>query len=133
MLKSRLLNEQDYDTLVDWWNNAKFSPPPKHKLPLNGTGGVMVFKDDINICAGFLYTTNSSIAWLEFVVANYNYREKDRKDAIRVLIDNLCAIAKDMNFDTVFTVAQHNSLINHFEHCDFIKDNIKSTELVKLI
>jgi len=133
MFSTRNLNEDDYNTLVDWWDKSNFPPPPKHKLPLNGLGGIMVFKDDINVCAGFLYLTNSSISWLEFVVANYNYREKDRKDAIRLLIKRLCDIAKDLGFDTVFSVCQSPFLINHFKNEGFTIDSRKSTEVVKLL
>ena len=133
MFETRLLDESDYDTLVSWWEKENFTPIPKQKLPQNGTGGLMVFKDDVEICTGFLYTTNSSIAWLEFIVANREYREKDRKDAIQLLITSLCNIAKELGFDTVFSIGQHPSLINHFESLGFSADKKKSTEMVKLL
>lgn len=133
MLQTRLLNESDYDKLCTWWENENFTPPPKHKLPLNATGGVMIFKDDVDICAGFLYTTNSSIALLEFTIANKDYREKDRKEAIRLLIKSLCNIGKDLGFDTVFTMCQNPFLINHFKNEGFVADEKKSTEMVLIL
>lgn len=131
MLETRLLNESDYSTLTDWWNKENFTPPPQKTLPLNGIGGIMICKDGIDICAGFLYTTNSSISWLEFVIANKTYRQEDRKQAIQLLIKSLCNIAKDLGYDTVFSVCQNPFLINHFKNEGFIADERKSTEMVK--
>lgn len=133
MLEVRQLSKEDYQKLIEWWKKEDFEPVPQRKLPLNGVGGVMVYKDNVDICAGFLYTTNSTIAWLEFVVADKDYRQSDRREAIRLLISKLTDIAKDLNFDTVFTVVQNPFLLNHFKHSGFTSDKNKSTEMVKLI
>ena len=43
-------------TLVDWWSKwPKWVAPAKGFLPDNGTGGLMVYKDNTPIVAGFLY------------------------------------------------------------------------------
>jgi hypothetical protein len=48
----RLLKEGDYeDTLVGWWKDWKWTAPPKEFLPNDGTGGFMVSKDGVDICA----------------------------------------------------------------------------------
>lgn len=133
MLKTRLLTEQDYNILANWWKGWKWQAPPKEMLPQNGTGGIMIYKDDINICAGFLYTTNSKIAWLEFIISNPEYRNKDRKDAIKLVIDNLCNIAKDLGFKAVFTSVKHPSLINHYKNKGFSVDNKSSYEMTLLL
>lgn len=130
MLQTRLLTENDYETLVAWWKANRFPAPAQEMLPLNGTGGIMVTKNGIDICAGFLYTTNSKIAWLEFIVANFEYRENDRENAIKLLITNLCQIASDVDFKVVFTSVKHPSLINHFKDVGFSLDTDKSCEMV---
>ena len=58
-LKLRRLEESDYDTLVTWWKDWKWEAPPGDFLPENGTGGFMVSNNDSDICAGFIYLTNS--------------------------------------------------------------------------
>lgn len=54
----------------------------------------MLSKDGINICAGFIYYTNSKMCWIEFVVSNPNYRESDRKEALVSLIHELGELLK---------------------------------------
>ena len=72
----RLLEDGDYEnTLVKWWNDWKWDAPAKDFLPQEGRGGIMVSKDDVDICAGFLYFTNSKAAWCEFIVSNKDYKE----------------------------------------------------------
>lgn len=134
MLETRLLNTDDYDTLVSWWDgwkDWKGNAPPKEFLPQNGTGGIMISNDDVDICAGFLYTTNSKIAWLEFIVSNPNYRNKDRKEAIVMLIDVLCNIANELGFKAVFTSVKNPFLINHLKNVGFSLEATKSYEMVK--
>ena len=85
----RLLNESDYDnTLVKWWQDWRWQAPPKEMLPNNGLGGFMISKEDVNICAGFAYFTNSGIAFCEFIVSNFEYKDKDRHEAIELLIES---------------------------------------------
>lgn len=131
MFQSRILIDDDYSTLVDWWKQFRFPPVAQEMLPNNGLGGIIVSKDGIDICAGFLYTTNSKLAWIEFIVSNFEYKSPDRKDAIKHLINDLCAIAKDLGFKAVFTSVKNQSLIKHFEHNGFIQS--KATEMVKLL
>lgn len=69
-------------------------PPLQEMLPNNGTCGIMLAKEGINICTGFIYYTNSKICWIEFVVSNPNYRESDRKEALVSLIHELGELLK---------------------------------------
>ena len=56
---ARKLNDKDYDCLVNWWKWWRWTPIPKNFLPDNGTGGIMIQKENIPIVAGFIYYTNS--------------------------------------------------------------------------
>ena len=83
----RKLTEQDYSMLVDWWKWWRWSPPSKNLLPDNGTGGIIIEKNNIPVVAGFLYFTNSEMVLLEWIISNPKYKESDRKDAIEMLIN----------------------------------------------
>ena len=68
-LNTRLLKEEDWETLCKWWESwPKWVNPPKSFLPDNGTGGLMVEKDGRSICAGFLYMTNSDAVLLGLTI-----------------------------------------------------------------
>lgn len=130
MFKARLLKENDYEQLVDWWKFWRFPAPPKECLPDNGTCGLMITKDGIDICAGFIYFTNSKIAWIEFIVSNPDYKAKDRQNAIEILITELSNIISNKDYHIIFTSLKNENLINRFESCGFVKGTGGSTEMV---
>ena len=130
MFSIRLLTDDDYPTLEKWWKFWKFTAPPKEYLPDYGRGGIMVTKDGIDICAGFLFFTNSKMAWLEFIVSNNEYKQKDRKQAIQFLINELTQIANIKGFKVVFTSLKNENLKKHFIECGYSIGSQNTTELI---
>ena len=94
---ARKLTEQDYKMLVSWWKWWRWSPPAITLLPDNGTGGLIIEKNNEPIVAGFLYFTNSEMVLLEWIISNPEYRQKDRKDAIEFLIKVSETLCKKQN------------------------------------
>lgn len=133
MFNARVLKEEDYQELASWWKWWKFPPPAQEMLPNNGTCGIMLSKEGVNVCAGFIYYTNSKMCWIEFIVSNPNYRKSDRKEALLVLINELGDIAKSKGFKVAYTNLKNASLINHFADCQYIKGSIQTTEMIKIL
>ena len=132
--KVRLLEEGDYDnTLLKWWQAWKWDAPAKDFLPEEGLGGMMVSKDGIDICAGFLYFTNSKAAWSEFIISNHDYREKDRGDAIKVLLDALSEMGRWRGAKYVFTSLNNRNLIEKYKDCGYIPGSTGCTEMIKIL
>ena len=130
----RYLNESDYDsTLCKWWEDWRWTPPSKDMLPENGTGGIMVSKDGTDICAGFIYFTNSKTAWIEFVVSNFEYKGSDRSGAIILLINTLTLIAKDKGYKFAYASLKNKSLINKYVKCGYITTDSNCQEVIKII
>lgn len=126
------IEEDDYDTLCEFWKFWKFPIIPKEFLPENGTGGIKICNehDDI-ICAGFLYQTNSKIAWIEFIVSNPEIKDKKvRHDSQIELISLLVVEAEEKGFKAVFSSVVNPSLINKFAEVGFTKNKSNSTELM---
>ena len=130
--KLRRLVESDYDTLVKWWKDWKWEPTPRDFLPENGTGGFMVTKDKKEICAGFIYLTNSKVAWIEFVISNKQYKEKDRKDAIQFLINSLSAVAQETGAKYGYAVLKHKGLKFYYENSGFFESDRNITEMITI-
>ena len=84
MIDVRYLNKDDYDNiLVGWWKSWRWTPPAREMLPQDGTGGVMVSVDGVDVCAGFMYYTNSKTVWIEYIVSNPEFKDRPkRKEAI---------------------------------------------------
>ncbi len=82
----RRLTEKDWDTLVSWWKQWEFDfVPSKEFLPDNGTGGLIVEKEDVPIASVFMYTTNSGVCALGWPLSDKNYQKEDRKQAMKLL------------------------------------------------
>jgi hypothetical protein len=124
LLKTRNIKEEDYNMLLSWWKWHRFPAPKKQMLPDNGLGGIIIQDEGIDICAGFLYLTNSKLCWLEYIVSNPEYKNKEnRKIAISLTIKRLCEIAKEIGYEAVFTSVKNPHLISQFESFGFSKDN----------
>lgn len=125
------LEDKDYDILCGFWKAWKFSAPPKNCLPNNGLGGIKIITEEgIIICAGFLYETNSGIAWIEFIVANPEIKDRTtRREALVLLISMLTILAEEKGFSAVFASITNESLIEKYEQVGFTKNPISSHEL----
>jgi hypothetical protein len=133
-MEVRFLNEGDYDVLSSWWKDWRWTPPPRDFLPQDGTGGLMVSKDGIDICAGFIYFTNSKTAIIEFIVSNFQYKNKDRKEAIEFLINTLTEVAKETNgCKYIYTSLKNQNLLNSFSACDYHEGSTGCIEMIKIL
>lgn len=132
--KIRKLVEEDYKTLTSWWEQWKWPVLPKEFLPNNGTGGYMVEKNNIGIVAGFTYlTSNSKVAWLEWIISNPKYKKKDRGKAIETLIITSEEVCKKLGYSFMFSIGRNQGLINKHKKLGWSVDKIKSHELIKKI
>lgn len=131
-LKLRRLEESDYDTLVTWWKDWKWEAPPRDFLPENGTGGFMVSNNDGDICAGFIYLTNSKIAWIEFIISDKQYKEEDRNEAIQFLINSLSGVAEETGAKYGYAILKNKSLMKYYEEANFTVTSDKNTEMITI-
>jgi|TARA_B110000977_G_scaffold33369_1_gene44469 hypothetical protein len=131
-LKLRRLEESDYDTLVTWWKDWKWEAPPRDFLPENGTGGFMVSNNDSDICAGFIYLTNSKIAWIEFIISDKQYKEEDRNEAIQFLINSLSGVAEETGAKYGYAILKNKSLMKYYEEANFTVTSDKNTEMITI-
>ena len=130
-LTFRSLTEKDYEILCDWWKWWKFNPLAKEALPENGTGGFMVEYGNTNVCAGFIYKTNSNICLIEWVISNYNVKDKIvRKEAIKLLINALTSEGRRLGFKVAFTWLINENLKTKMEDCGFVKTS-QPIEMIK--
>jgi hypothetical protein len=131
----RELNESDYDNiLVDWWKQWGWEPPQKDFLPDNGKGGIIVYDQDTPVCAGFMYITNSKVAWVDWIISNKEYTKKPhRKDAIKLLVSTLTGICKNTGSKYVYALIKSRHLIETYEQLGYIKGDRYTSEMIKLL
>ena len=130
----RPLKEEDYGVICSWWKWWRWPVLPKTALPHGGKGGFMVEKNGKPIVSTFLYLTNSSIALLEWIVSNPNYKESDRKDAIELLINESEKFCKTMGgIDAIFSMGRNKHLIETHKKLGWHVDKTPSYEIIKKI
>lgn len=132
-LETRVLQESDWETMCSWWKWWRWPSMNKEILPMNGTGGIMVYKGDTPIVVGFLYLTNSKAAWLDWIVSNPSYKESDRKEAIMLLIKTLEEIGKKQGYNVIISITRSKSLINIHRELNYTIDENPSHEISKKI
>ena len=128
---AKKLTENDYDLLVEWWKWWRWTPVPRNFLPDNGTGGIMIYKDNIPVVAGFIYFTNSDAAVVEWVISNPEYKESDRKDAITLLIQAVEHVLAQQGIKHIFTIGRNKHLINVHKKLGWDVDKNPSYEIIK--
>lgn len=83
----RVYNSKDYDAIKIWFKGRN-QPCPKPEM-LSSTGFIVE-----NIAAGFLYTTNSSLCWIENLVGNPFVAKEFRNVALEEIVEALIKEAK---------------------------------------
>lgn len=113
-MKIELVNEQNYKMLVEWWEGYSWPIIPFSMLPKIGfiVNGVV---------AGFIYSTDSKICVIEWIIANPKTIKEERKKSLEELLTLLCNTAKDMGYTHCFTYTKNSGLINTLELSGFKK------------
>jgi GNAT superfamily N-acetyltransferase len=129
----RNLNKDDYDFISKWWKWWRWKVIPRELLPDNGLSGLIVEKDGIRIVSGFIITTNSKGAMLEWIVSNPEYKDKDRKYAIELLIQTAEEYCKGLGFTYMFSIGRNKHLIETHKKLGWDVDKNPSYEIMKKI
>jgi hypothetical protein len=129
------LSETDYDDiLVGWWKQWGWEPPKRDFLPNDGKGGIIVYDGDTPICAGFMYLTNSKVAWVDWIISNKEYTNKlQRRDAIKLLVSALTEICKKSGSKYSYALIKNESLIGMYEELGYIKGDSYTNEMIKIL
>ena len=119
----RKLNSTDYDSiLTKWWKNWRWTSPPKDFLPENGEGGFIVYEEDIPVCAGYIYITNSKVGWCDWIISNFEYKDKiKREQALIYLISVLTNTLKLSGCKYSYALLKSKSLTQHYEKNGYIE------------
>jgi hypothetical protein len=131
----RKLNSTDYDdVLVDWWKDWGWEPPAKDFLPDDAEGGLIVLDNDIPVCAGFIYITNSKVAWVDWIISNKNYTDKKRKHtAVKLLVETLTNTCKNNGHKYAYALIKHKGLVDTYKELGYINADNYTQEMIKVL
>ncbi|MCK5016133.1 MAG: hypothetical protein KAS32_03595 [Candidatus Peribacteraceae bacterium] len=110
-MEVRKYTKEDYPTLVKWWAGHPGWLPVEENLL--STCGFIVDE----VCAGFLYFTNSKAAILEWIISDPTATKERRSKGLDLLIDEATYVAKTEGYAVIWTWAEHpklkSRLLNH--------------------
>jgi hypothetical protein len=116
----------DYPLVSTWWAAHQWPVIPEPLLPQTG----FISSD---ICAGFLYRTDSQFALLEWVVADPSSAPAARDRALDELIEALIRRAGELGATVLFTSLRHPRLMERMKRHGFIESDSGMTNLVRRI
>jgi hypothetical protein len=129
------LNPSDYDDiLVNWWNDWGWTPPPKDFLPKKGEGGLIVYHKEKPVCAGFMYITNSSVSWVDWIISDKKIKNKKlRREAVKFLVAVLTNICQDNGSKYIYALLRHKGLSKTYEELGYNKGDSYTHEMIKIL
>jgi hypothetical protein len=101
-----------YSVAVEWWTFWKFPVPPLESLPSNM---LCAYTEAGPVAIGFIYQTDSSIAWLEWIVASPKAAKEDRALAQEMILSSVKVLASALGFKLVFTSSRSQTLNKRLE------------------
>ena len=95
---------------------------------------MIVLDGDEPVCAGFVYVTNSSVAWVDWIVSSKTYRKKpQRKEAIDLLIETLTNVCRLNGTKYIYALIKHSGLIGTYEKFGYNKGDSYTNEMIKVL
>ena len=121
----RSFREGDYETCCDWWRwwDKSFGGEgiERHLLPKDERCYVIEKHNKPVACTFLLLSLDIPyIAWTTYLVSNPEYREKDRRDLIKLLIKNVEIEARKYGVLQLFTVCGDQHMSNIHSSLDWI-------------
>ena len=119
----RKIELEDYEYIDKWWIEQGFSALDKSILPMNGLGGIIIEKNK-PLAAGYLYLTNSKMGYIDNLIADPNYKSKDRFDIIMELIQACKQMAKELGIVDIWAITKSKGILQRCESLGYnITDN----------
>jgi len=127
MLVREFNPHSDYAMLVDWWTRRDFPPVHLHSLPPTG---IVVERDGLPVCAGFLYKPEN-IAWAEWIVSNPDADSDTRHYGLDLLMSMLHSVAKNFGYRVVFTSSNNAEWMERLKKHGYLVGDTSVTQLFK--
>ena len=122
----RRFQPEDYEEVSQWWRAHGWAPVPLQALPVTG----LIVP---GIAAGWLYKTDSSLAWLEWLVTNPNAAGEARHAALNEVIEAALKEAEIGGAAAVFTSLSDKSLLGRYQRHGFVVSDTGMTNMVRVL
>lgn len=125
-MEAREFNFLDYPEIFNWWQEHNMVPVARECLP-----GLGLFVPGLAVA--FLYKTDSKLALIEWELVNPNADKQERRQALKLIIEQLIERAKAEGFTFVFSSSAHAGLTETYKDLDFIETDKNMSYLARRI
>ena len=135
MIEYRKIQETDIETIRELYTKfPEFPKPMLHTLPGNGLDGIVGLKDNTIVCACYVYmAVNAPTCWVEWVVADKDYREDDKDNIIIGMLDCVSSIMKDNGYLYLFAMTTNIHLERLYSKAGYDATGTRGVELIKTL
>lgn len=127
-MEVRLFTEEDHKEVCGWWKSHKWGEIPLAALPKTA---IIAYENGVNICAGFLYKTDSTFCVLEFIVGNPNASKEQRAEGVDSVVEALVTLAKGSGHNLIFSSVKHPTIVKTYEKHGFVASDGGMTNFVR--
>jgi hypothetical protein len=133
-MKARKIKEEDFNTINSWYKGWGWPILDRELLPNNGKEGLIISDNNIDLVAGFIWFTDSKMAFFGYVISNPIKLKKGQRDiAISTLISCAEELCKRVGVKVIVTSSSTKSLIKKHKELNW-KSNVRSSfELQKIL
>ena len=120
----RSFKEGDYEICCEWWKwwwKHNGQDPVRRAFLPKDERCFIIEKNGVPIASYFLFIMDPHIVgWTTYLVSNPEYKEKDRRDLIKLLIQNVEKEAEKYGIMQLFTVCGDKHMSNIHDSLDWI-------------
>lgn len=116
MIRVEKFKESHLPILNDWAKDRGLPEMPIEMLPQTG---FIVWMDKLPIVAGFVYFTDSSVAFVENIISNLHSNKEERAIALSRLIMSFKKCIHDMGYSIIYIRSAIPSLLTRFKEEGF--------------
>lgn len=129
-MKFRYYQPDDHKMVAGWWEQWGWPVLPPESLPETG---FIISNDGHDVCAAWLYRTDSNIGWLEWYITNKKAPKQARAGSLEYLLEVGSSIARSMGFRVLFSGVNHQSLIRKLEQAGFSQTETGVTNFIRVL
>lgn len=122
--------EEDFTEFKKWWEFWRWKD--RVNPDILSDIGYVVEKDGLAICAGWLYTTNSLVASIEWVVVNPYAQKEDMTEGLDFLLECLSQRALKEEKRLIMTTINSPTLAKRLEKLGFIMTGENLKQFIRL-
>ena len=133
-MESKVINvREEHGNLMtvfdNWWVGHNMPPVPLACLP---KCGVMVEQNGAPVAVAWLYMDNSiGAAWVAWLTTRPRLKAKESVKVLNYLLGAIEAVAYELDYKLLFTMAEGRGLQSWFKKRGFIENHSGMTQLFK--